>query len=554
MQTRVTHLFALVVSALLLSACGSTKKASQSGLSFKKRSQFNEIYFRAAKKKVLGNYTEAAQEFAKCLEIDPNSHAVMYQMANINMAVSNFTDAVYWAERSVETNNKFNYWYSGQLAQAYSKIASFDKSAKVFETMIAAEPDKRLNYTEAGKQYINDGNFKKSAKIMRKYVDKFGIDEESARLLEGLSVRLGKPKDAVAWMKQLADAHPNEVRFQGLLAETHLRAGQVEQAKTIYYGILTSAPENGYAHFGLADIYKKEGNVDSSFSHLKSAFSDRQTPVEMKMKVIGSFIPYIRRDKDMKAQALALSEKLTNAHFDEAKAWLVRGDILHAAQNLSKAREALKVAVDLDPSNMTAWRKILSIDDEMMHYEFLVYDSNTAIEFFPNQPFLYIINSYAHYTLLEYQEARDRAKEGLEIALLPTDRSDLLSTLGDAEYMLKNYQACFEAYEEVLEIQPSDAGALNNYAYYLSEQDTALDRALEMINKALEEESNIPTYLDTKGWVLYKLKRYEDALVYLKKAYTALPKDKEVASHYRDCLLKLGKTEEAKQITEKHGL
>ena len=97
------------------------------------------MYFKASTQKVLGNYTEAARLFGDALKIDPKSHAAMYQLGNINMAVSGFHDAVYWTEKAVLGNPNYNYWYAGQLAQAYSKVGAYEKSAKIFEIMIEEE-------------------------------------------------------------------------------------------------------------------------------------------------------------------------------------------------------------------------------------------------------------------------------------------------------------------------------------------------------------------------------------------------------------------------------
>ena len=69
-----------------------------------------------------------------------------------------------------------------------------------------------------------------------------------------------------------------------------------------------------------------------------------------------------------------------------------------------------------------------------------------------------------------------------------------------------------------------------------------------MIDKALGANPNRPTYLDTKGWVLFQLGRYNDAIIILEKAYNHFRRDSEVGMHYIKCLEKLGRTEEANKI------
>ena len=546
------YLTAVLLAAITFTSCGGRKKAVvKDTLTFNQRAQFDEIYFKASKQKVLGNYIEAAKHFADALKIDPNSHAVMYQLANINMAVSGFHDAVYWSEKAMLASPGFNYWYAGQLAQAYSKVGQFEKSAKVFELMIAEDPDRSMNYQEASKQYINAKLYKKSYDVLTNYVKRFGIDEDVARLLEGLSFQLGKNKEAISWMQKLVDSNPGEIRYKGLLAETYGRNNQLDKAKDLYNEILISNPDNGYAHFGLSDIYKKEKQEDSSFYHLERGFNDANVPLSLKMKVIGSFFPYMRSSESMRSKALSLAEIIVEVHNTEEKAYLLYADVLHASGKYKEARQSLLRAIEINPAEIAIWQKLLSIDDDQKDYPSIISDSKMAMEYFPNQPFLYIINSFAHFMSENYNEAIASAEEGMEIALLPTDKIDLMTTIGDASYSSGQYEKCFETYDELLEIAPKNAGILNNYAYYLSEQKLRLSEALEMINKALGIEPNEVIYIDTKGWVLYQLGDYENALIELQKAYDQMADDEEVANHYADCLIKLGRAEEGKKIKDK---
>ncbi|MFT5722963.1 MAG: tetratricopeptide (TPR) repeat protein [Bacteroidia bacterium] len=540
-----------LVVILTATSCANRKGVTElSKLSFQQRAQFDQLYFKASKQKVLGNYPEAARLFADALKIDPRSHATMYQLANLNMAVSGFHDAVYWAEKSMLDNPVYNYWYAGQLAQAYSKVGEFRKSAQVFEVMAENEPERPTNYQEASRQYINAQEFKKAIKLLEVYVDRFGIDEEAARMIEGLYFELGKSKDGISWMQKLTDSDPDNVRYIGLLAESYVRDRQNDKAKMLYLRILKMEPDNGYGHFGLSDIYKRQKQEDSSFYHLTKGFDDVIIPIETKIKVVGSFFPYLRSNDKMRDRALVLTKKLITVHDKEDKAYLVRSDVLHVLGEQEDARKLIITASELNPGNIGIWKKLLGIDDELGNYAWLVDDSKEALSYFPNQPFLYIINSFANYSTYKYEQAISMAEEGLEIALLPSDRIDLLVTIADASYELGQYEKTYETYDEVLELDPKNDGAMNNYAYYLSEQQVRLNDALVMIDKALLINPNRPTYLDTKGWVLFQLERYSEALPILEKAYSHFIKDKEVANHYADCLEKLGKNGDAQKVRD----
>ena len=53
---------------------------------------------------------------------------------------------------------------------------------------------------------------------------------------------------------------------------------------------------------------------------------------------------------------------------------------------------------------------------------------------------------------------------------------------------------------------------LNNYAYFLSEENKDLDKAHKMAKKVFEKFPQMPTYVDTYAWVLFIKKDYKEAL------------------------------------------
>jgi len=60
--------------------------------------------------------------------------------------------------------------------------------------------------------------------------------------------------------------------------------------------------------------------------------------------------------------------------------------------------------------------------------------------------------------------------------------------------------------------------AMNNLAYILSERAQDLEFALNLADRALEKEPDQHNLLDTKGWILYKLGRLQEALQFVSKA------------------------------------
>jgi len=87
---------------------------------------------------------------------------------------------------------------------------------------------------------------------------------------------------------------------------------------------------------------------------------------------------------------------------------------------------------------------------------------------------------------------------------------------------------------------------LNNYAYFLAENDRDLPKALKMSEKAITREGENATYLDTYAWVLYKSGKYREAhKVMLRIFSTSKENDPEILEHMGFILMKLSRCDEA---------
>ena len=104
--------------------------------------------------------------------------------------------------------------------------------------------------------------------------------------------------------------------------------------------------------------------------------------------------------------------------------------------------------------------------------------------------------------------------------------SEFYSILGDMYHTQKQMKEAYAAYDSALVYNPSNIGALNNYAYYLSVERRDLDKAEEMSYKTVKAEPNNATYLDTYAWILFEKGNYAEARIYIDNAMKSEGGDK----------------------------
>lgn len=129
-----------------------------------------------------------------------------------------------------------------------------------------------------------------------------------------------------------------------------------------------------------------------------------------------------------------------------------------------------------------------------------------------------------------------------------------------------------ELLQELIKSDPDNATFYNDLGFLWADHDQKIDESEKLVRKAIEldlaakakllKEGKIaedvakktnPAYADSLGWVLFKQKKYDEAMKYLKES--AADDDEgnhiEIWDHVGDCYLAMGKKKEALETFQK---
>lgn len=100
-------------------------------------------------------------------------------------------------------------------------------------------------------------------------------------------------------------------------------------------------------------------------------------------------------------------------------------------------------------------------------------------------------------------------------------------------------------FRKALELEPDQPLVLNYLGYSWVEMGRNLGEAQEMIEKAVEQRPDDGYIVDSLGWVLYRLGKFEEAVEHLGRAVELRPVDPVINDHYGDALWMVGRQIEA---------
>ncbi len=149
--------------------------------------------------------------------------------------------------------------------------------------------------------------------------------------------------------------------------------------------------------------------------------------------------------------------------------------------------------------------------------------------------------------LLEEDEA-DHASMLLEKArqIWPGD-TDVLYRLGYLQEQIGNRKEALKTMEEIIVQDPDHAEALNFIGYTLAEEGRELERALVLIQRALQLKPGSGHIIDSLAWVHYKLQNLEMAWRHIQSAVEIMPDDPTIWQHFGDIAAAMGKRDQARK-------
>ena len=192
------------------------------------------------------------------------------------------------------------------------------------------------------------------------------------------------------------------------------------------------------------------------------------------------------------------------------------------AKNLKEASvPVLERVVQIDPTNKAARLMLLEIAVQKCDFDQVIKICEPGIEATPDALEFYFYLAIAYNQAERHDEALAICRKALENATPDSKKevlSDFYSIMGDIYHTKKQMADAYNAYDSALVYNPSNIGALNNYAYYLSVERRDLDKAEEMSYKTVKAEPDNATFLDTYAWILFEKGNYAEARIYIDNA------------------------------------
>ena len=449
-----------------------------------------------------GNYSMAILEFQDALELDPMASTIIVSMAE-------------------------SYW----------KLGKARKSEELLFNALNLNPDDFEAREMLANQYIFQNKHDKAIEQYRVLAE---ISDEDPRYLIALAklvLSQNNINESISLFIKAYEKDKSRIDILEEAANLSLRSRQLDKARSLYKQLIDFDKNNAYYLSTYIDLIVMSGDYINGIAALESLI-DIEGETAERLSQLG--ILYYKMENIVKAKPLfiklinmnhfdvTIMHFLSNIYLEETildSAGIIANQIIF--HHPSDPRGYLDAALaELNNENPLGAIKILEPVNKKFFNEFSIQ---------------YLLGS-SYQQLEEYDKATIVLRQSLKI--YPESRG-ARHTLAIASDALNYWNESDSLYEGLIASDTNDVQALNNYSYSLVERNIHLNKALEMAKKAIELEPDNAAYLDTIGWIYYKMDNIDKALSFIRKSVELDNNNAIVLEHLGDVLIAKNQIQEA---------
>lgn len=530
------------------------KPVAVTPLTAEQQRKFDMFFLEAVRQKEKGEYSAAYDLYRHCLDIQPHSSAVRYELAQFYAADEKDSLTQVNLEEAVAIDPD-NYWYLQALGDLYLKEKQTDRAIAVYESIAARFPDKENALAGLLQIYTEKADYQNAINTLSKIETLEGPSEQLTMEKVRLYLLMKQNNLAYKELDDLCAKNPNDFRYRNLLAGLYIDNGDTDNGMKLLGEILRDDSLNASAHLTLASYYEKAGNDTLYNKEIKTVLLNPDLDSDTRLNVMRSLIAKSEQNagKDSTRILNLFEVQLKMPQPNADLPMLCVQYMVLKKMPQATVQPVLEQILSIAPDNLPARLQLLSYyakpEATNSDYESIIKICKPAISYNPDQlPFYYYL-SIAYSQTNRKDEAIGYLEKGRERVTAKSDPnmvSDLYGTLGDLYFQKKQLQKAYAAYDSSLVYKDDNILVLNNYAYYLSLYKERLDKAEEMSYRTIKSEPDNATYLDTYAWIMFVKGKYTQAHIYIDQALkNGGDKQSGIVEHAGDIYARLNKMTEA---------
>lgn len=557
----------LLVGVMTMISCGSSTKTASTRsrgaqlgvprrvLSYNDEQRFKYFYLGAVDQQMKGNYAAAFDLLNHCQEINPDAAEVYFMRSAYHALLNNDSLSIADIQKAAELNPQNNV-YLERLAGTYIGSGKYDEAIEAYEKLYANNHDRDDVLNVLIRLYGQQKDYDNMLQTIGRLENLEGSSEEITLARMRVYSMKGDKQAEFAELKDLSKKHPNDMNYRVMMGNWLLQNELPADALKEYEYVLAQEPDNLMAQMSMLDYYSAIGQDSLAAELQEKLVVSPTTPISSKITLMRGLVNNNEQQGGDSTEVLRIFRNILAQPQKTSDMW----ELQAAYMSLKKMpkdsiNNSLRGALEVAPDNAGVRLQLIQSMWKDEQFDDVISLCKPALEYNPDEMAFYYFLGLAYFQ----KDDKDKALHTFQLGVSQINSesnkdivSDFYAIMGDILHEKGREQEAYVAYDSCLQWKDDNLGALNNYAYYLSEKGKDLQKAEKMSYRTIKAEPKNSTFLDTYAWILFMQERYEEANIYIEQA---VQNDSTVSDvileHAGDISAKVGNIKKAVEWWEK---
>ncbi|WP_179317129.1 tetratricopeptide repeat protein [Winogradskyella undariae] len=395
--------------------------------------EFQEHFFEALKEKGIENYDRAVIELKKCLNLSSKFPVIYFELGKNYNKLKNFGAAEENLKEAISMQPD-NVWFLDELYDVYFQQDDIKNALKTIKQLVKYHPDYKEDLASL---YVREEKYKQALDILDELDAEYGLSESRDGMRNDIYSITGNADDRIENLEQRIANNPNNEDNHLKLIYRYSQTGDQKKAYKAAKDLLKIKPDSKFVHLALYKFYLQDEKVDDAINSVKTVLTSPEINADAKAKVLKDFVAFVSHNPEYESDLIDITSliddnKDAQTHSDLGHYYLKAGDKVKA---LSNFKEALKQ----NPNDFKLIKDVLLLQLDIKDYNAVIIDSERALELYPAQPILYLVNGVAQNNSGEPKKAIDNLEMGLDFLIdNPSMEADFYSELSIAYKAINN--------------------------------------------------------------------------------------------------------------------
>lgn len=476
---------------------------------------------------------EALEHLRAAFKLNPDDLATGMAVSQIYMATDRAAEAEKILAQMLERapdQRAINYNY----AQVLTKLGRGDESKQYLERAVLLDPTFTPAIFQLIDIYQKENEWGKAAAVLQPLITDDPMNVDLLKQQAFYFLRAGMSEKARAAFQSLTVGDPKDARSQFYLAEALSDLERYDEADKIYRSLLEQSPNDPelLASFGL--LQNAQHQYDEAAKAFRQLLAIPELPDNLQA-LAQTQLAYIAIQKGNYDEALSIARPILIFHDKpNAQAINIALEALKKQKRYHDAVALLQPIVSQYASDPVANARYVEMLVRSGEKDKAQQAAATGAKFGSRNT---VSIAEAFVQAGDSKSAIALVQDALKSK---PDEADLQFALGAAYERGGETKPAEKVFLHLLEKHPDNAAALNYLGYMWADAGVNLDRASEMLVKAVSQEPRNGAYIDSLGWVCFRQGKLDLAEKYLTDATRLLPRDATVHQHLGDVFAKRG--------------